>query len=81
MWIYANIRESETPIRIFEYKPTRAGYNPQIFLAGFNGFVIADGYSGYNHLNGVTNAYYWAHARKKFVDNRSLLSNLLYPFG
>ena len=38
MWVYANIRESKTPIRIFEYKPTRAGYNPQIFLDGFHGF-------------------------------------------
>lgn len=74
MWVYANIRESKTPIRIFEYKPTRAGYNPQIFLDGFHGFVITDGYSGYNNLNGVTNAYCWAHARRKFVE--SIPSNI-----
>ena len=68
MWIYSNIRESETPIRIFEYKPTRAGYNPELFLKGFTGKVITDGYSGYNNLPGVTNVYCWAHARRKFRD-------------
>lgn len=68
MWVYSTIRESETPIRIFEYKPTRAGYNPELFLKGFSGKVITDGYSGYNNLPGVTNVYCWAHARRKFRD-------------
>lgn len=68
MWVYSNIRESETPIRIFEYKPTRAGYNPERFLKDFKGKVITDGYSGYNNLPGVTNVYCWAHARRKFRD-------------
>lgn len=48
--MYANIKESETPIRIFKYKPTRAGDNPQKFLEGFSGYVITDGYAGYDHL-------------------------------
>ena len=69
MWVYANIKESETPIRIFEYKPTRAGYHAQEFLAGFRGYVITDGYGGYNQLQGVTNVYCWAHVRRKFVDS------------
>ena len=68
MWVYSNIRESEKPIRIFEYKPTRAGYNPELFLKGFEGKVITDGYSGYNNLSGVTNVYCWAHVRRKFRD-------------
>ena len=50
MWVYASINESEKPIRIFEYKPTRAGYNPKEFLNGFKGAVITDAYAGYNHL-------------------------------
>ena len=74
MWVYANIKESETPIRIFEYKPTRAGDNPQKFLEGFSGYVITDGYAGYDHLKGITNAYCWAHARRKFVE--SIPSNI-----
>lgn len=69
MWVYANIKESETPIRIFEYKPTRAECNAQKILEGFSGYVITDGYAGYNQLQRVTNVYCWAHARRKFVES------------
>ena len=69
MWVYSSIKESETPIRIFEYKPTRAGYNPKAFLEGFKGKVITDGYAGYNNLPNITNVYCWAHCRRKFRDS------------
>ncbi len=69
MWVYASIKEAEKAIRIFEYKPTRAGYNPAQFLEGFRGAVITDAYAGYNSLEGVTNVYCWAHARRKFTDS------------
>lgn len=69
MWVYASIKESKHPIRIFEYKPTRAGYNPKAFLKGFSGCVITDAYAGYNQLENVTNVYCWAHARRKFSDS------------
>lgn len=69
MWVYASIKESTTPIRIFEYKPTRTGYNPKEFLKGFKGKVITDGYAGYNQLPNVTNVYCWAHCRRKFRDS------------
>lgn len=69
MWVYSSIKESEHPIRIFEYKPNRSGYNPRQFLKGFEGCVITDAYSGYNNLENVTNVYCWAHARRKFVDS------------
>lgn len=69
MWVYANIKESKHPIRIFEYKPNRAGYNPKLFLKGFKGYAITDAYAGYNDLENVTNVYCWAHARRKFVDS------------
>lgn len=68
MWVYSSIKESEHPIRIFEYKPNRKGYNPQIFLNGFRGTIITDAYAGYNKIDCCTNAYCWAHARRKFSD-------------
>ena len=68
MWVYSNIKESQRPIKIFEYKPDRKATNPQQFLKGFNGTIITDGYYGYNHIEGITNAYCWAHARRKFYD-------------
>lgn len=57
MWVYSSIRESEHPIRIFEYRPGRKGYNPKIFLKGFKGTVITDAYAGYNDIDGCINAY------------------------
>ena len=69
MWVYSSIRESSKPIRIFEYKPDRKAENPQKFLENFSGTLISDGYGGYNNIEGVVNAYCWAHARRKFRDS------------
>lgn len=69
MLAYASIKESKHQIKIFDYKPSRAAINPQTFLNGFSGVVITDAYSGYNHLDKVTNAYCWTHLRRKFVDS------------
>lgn len=68
MWVYSSIKESRKPIKIFEYRPDRKAINPQQFLKGFDGTIITDGYYGYNHIEGITNAYCWAHARRKFYD-------------
>lgn len=68
MWVYSSIKESQRPIKIFEYKPDRKFKNPQQFLKGFKGTIITDGYYGYNHIEGITNAYCWAHARRKFYE-------------
>lgn len=68
MWVYSSIKESSHPIKIFEYKPDRSAVNPQLFLKGFKGTIITDGYYGYNHIENVNNAYCWAHVRRKFYD-------------
>ena len=68
MWVYSSIKESKRPVKIFDYRPDRKATNPQEFLKGFGGTIITDGYYGYNHIDGVTNAYCWAHARRKFYD-------------
>ena len=39
-----------------------------LYWKGFNGTIITDGYYGYNHIEGITNAYCCAHARRKFYD-------------
>ena len=68
MWVYSSIRESSKPNRIFEYQPDRKAENPQKFLENFSGTLISDGYGGYNNIEGVVNAYCWAHARRKFYE-------------
>lgn len=69
MWVYSSIRESEMPIKIFEYHPTRSQDAVKKFLGEFKGTIITDGYAGYNELSEeIANAYCWAHARRKFVE-------------
>lgn len=67
MWVYSSIKESKRPVKIFDYRPDRKATNPQEFLKGFDGTIITDGYYGYNHIDGVTNAYCWAHARSSMM--------------
>ena len=57
---------SKKPIRIFEYRPDRSGKRPANFLKGFTGYLVTDGYAGYNQVASVTHCGCWAHARRKW---------------
>ena len=66
MWVYASWEGSKKPIRIFEYQPDRSGKRPANFLKGFCGYLVTDGYAGYNQVKNVTHCGCWAHARRKW---------------
>ena len=66
MWAYASWEGSQKPIRIFEYQPDRSGKRPANFLKGFSGYLVTDGYTGYNQVTNVTHCGCWAHARRKW---------------
>ena len=68
MWMYGTYEKSKTPIRMFEYRPTRSGENANEFLKGFNGYLHSDVYQGYNKVKGITRCYCWAHLRRYFVE-------------
>jgi transposase len=73
LWQYCTGREGP-PIVLFEYQTTRAAEHPKRFLEGFKGFLQADGYQAYHHVEGVTILGCWAHARRKFKDALTALS-------
>ncbi len=52
----------------YEYKPTRSGQNAAEFLNGYKGYLVCDGYDGYNKLTDVRRCGCWAHARRKFLE-------------
>ena len=54
MWLYASGETSRKGIRLFEYQPDRSGKRPASFLSGFAGYLVTDGYAGYNQVQGVT---------------------------
>jgi len=66
MWLYASAALLQHQVRIFEYQPDRSGKRPESFLKGFTGYLVTDGYSGYNQVAKVTHCGCWAHARRKW---------------
>jgi len=74
MWLYQTGRY-DTPILIYDYKPSRSGKIPKGFLKDFSGYLHVDGYSGYNNIDNVTLVGCLAHVRRYFNDAYKLIEN------
>ena len=68
MWVYCNGKINDKSIIIFDYHPTRKGEHAAKFLKGYNGYLICDGYDGYNAVIGVKRCGCWTHTRRHFVE-------------
>ena len=70
MWVYAAPKSAAHANVLFEYTKTRNGDNAVRFLGDYKGYLVCDGYDGYNKLssNSVTRCGCWAHVRRKFAD-------------
>lgn len=73
MWVYRTGKYcKDHPIVLYEYQKTRNHEHPLNFLAGFHGYLVCDGFSGYKTLDrkvdGIMIAECWAHARRYFTD-------------
>jgi len=69
-WTYI---AEEHPYSVYDFTESRARDGPARFLAGFEGYLHADAYSGYDHIylgsnESVIEVACWAHARRKFFD-------------
>lgn len=80
-WVYLRDGRSSgdmsPPAVAFRFTTGRGGEHPAAHLAGYEGYLQADGYAGYNTLyrnpktkapRSVTEVGCWAHARRKFTD-------------
>ena len=56
------------PIILYKYSETRAGNNAVEFLKGFKGYLMCDGYSGYNKVPDAKRTACWAHIRRYLTD-------------
>jgi len=59
------------PVVIYDYDPSRSGEVPARLLLGYEGYLMTDGYEGYNKLaksEGIEHLVCWAHVRRKFVE-------------
>lgn len=85
MWVYCAGKYEKHSNILFEYSPTRNGENARNFLGAYSGYVVCDGYDGYNKLTEAIRCGCWAHARRKFVEAlptyRSLPANSVAAKG
>lgn len=65
MWVYCREKTAGHSNILFEYAPTRNEDHAKRFLGDYKGYLVCDGYDGYNKLTGVTRCGCFAH---KFVD-------------
>ena len=57
------------PLVVYDYTPSREAVGPQAFLEGYEGYLQADAYPGYQTLYGTGKVHEvscWAHARRYF---------------
>jgi transposase len=69
VWTY--IGDESNPYVVYDYTPDRTRAGPSTWLNGYNGYLQADAYGGYDGIyatGGVTEVACWAHARRKFFD-------------
>lgn len=70
MWVQAGGTPGK-PVVIYDYDPSRSGTVPTRLLLGYQGYLMTDGYDGYNALartEGIEHLVCWAHVRRKFVE-------------
>ena len=68
MWLFRSGEDGLPPLILYRYTETRAKFNAVEFLKGFKGYLMTDGYQGYNNLPNIIREACWAHIRRKFCD-------------
>jgi len=69
IWCY--LGDEANPYTVYDYTPNRQRDGPAKWLEGYEGYLQADAYGGYDgvfHTQNVTEVACWAHARRKFYD-------------
>ena len=70
MWVQAG-GPPDKPVVIYDYDPSRSGTVPTRLLLGYQGYLMTDGYEGYNALartEGIEHLVCWVHVRRKFIE-------------
>lgn len=68
MWIFRTGEDTGPPVILYHYSETRAGDTAVDFLEDFDGYLMCDGYSGYNKVKKAKRTSCWAHGRRYLID-------------
>ena len=69
-YAWAYLGDATQPYTLFDLTAGHGHEFPEKFLAGYPGYIHADGFTGYNPLyaGGATHVGCWMHARRKFFE-------------
>jgi len=70
MWVQTG-GPPDKPVVLYDYDPSRGASVPTALLEGFKGYLMTDGYDGYNEVartDGIERLACWAHVRRRFVE-------------
>lgn len=68
MWLFRSGEDGLPPIILFHYTERRNRANAVEFLKGSQGYLMTDGYQGYNRMPNLKRCCCYAHIRRAFVD-------------
>jgi hypothetical protein len=71
-WVY--VGDARNPYVVYDYTPRRTRDGPERFLKGFQGYLQADAFTGYDRIFAgpdVIEVACWAHLRRKFFEART----------
>ena len=70
MWVQTG-GPPDKPVVLYDYDRSRSASVPTALLEGFKGYLMTDGYDGYNavaRIDGIERLACWAHVRRRFVE-------------
>ena len=68
MWLFRSGEDDTPPIVLYKYASTHSGDVAKEFLKGFKGYLMADGYTGYNKVQDIKRCCCFVHIRRYFFD-------------
>ena len=68
MWVFRTGEFLDKPAIVYIYAPTRSGHVAEEFFKDYDGYVMCDGFSGYNVPLKIRRVGCWAHARRYLLD-------------
>lgn len=78
MWVQSG-GPPQQAVTLFDYRSSRSGQVPVQLLSGYCGYLMSDGYEGYNAIaqqDGIEHLCCWAHVRRKFIEAQRAQSKL-----
>ena len=70
MWVQTG-GPPDQPVVLYDYDSSRSASVPTALLEGYKGYLMTDGYDGYNEVartDGIERLACWAHVRRRFVE-------------